>query len=395
MGILIKSFFRQRLSLMKSVAWFFVGMIVAVLIVWPYVNSFMAYIARFSDYYELIISLGLLLLLFRKNPMICMDEATLHYLEGTKTLRLIYVTKYLISVILYSISAAVITYILTSSFDLKLFIASAVLMNLCNVLNWKSYHEVIPMHVSVIWYVLVANTFVMSQSGICILVGLVSLVVLSFIKNEVNLEKYKKLMRFSSKTMVAQATHNHIMIVNLANEMDKDKDFRLKLKDGMLKYPLVAKSIVIDTLRRPNIYWGIKIILLMVAIICANEITTEGLSVAIIPVMFGNLIASFIRDSAYEANKLVLKQDNGLAIPYSDWCIAISYSIAPLVLCLITLAIASVFCVFSFITCLSVLVVNLFIVVMWHKMVVSWPNRRKLIEIIGYSLCMVSFMIII
>ena len=93
MGILIKSFFRQRLSLLKSVAWFLAGMIVAILIAWPYVDDLMAYITRFSAYYELVIFLGLFRLLFKKNPMICMDEATLHYLDGAKALRFIYFVK--------------------------------------------------------------------------------------------------------------------------------------------------------------------------------------------------------------------------------------------------------------------------------------------------------------
>ncbi len=394
MGILIKSFFRQRLSLMKSVVWFFVGMIMAVLIVWPYLDSIMAYIARFSDYYELIISLGLLRLLFRKNPMICIDEATLHYLDGTKKLKLIYVTKYLYSVFVYTIGAAVITYIFISSFAVKLFIALAVLMNLCNILNWKSYHEVLPMSVSVIWYAFVSLPLLMSKYELCIVLGLISIILLIFIKNEVCLEKYKRHMECLSKTMVAQATHNQTMIVSIANEMEKDKVFSFKLKDKMLKYPLIAKSIVIDTLRRPGIYWVIKAILFVVTVICANEISTEWLAVAIIPLMFGNLIASFIRDSAYEANKLVLKQNSGLVIPYGEWYIAISYSIVPAVLCVVTLVGACIFCKLNVIACISTVMINLIINVLWHKMVVSYADRRKLIDGIGYSLCVASLMLI-
>lgn len=97
MKMLIKSFIRQRLCLMKSAGFIFIGMIAAILFVWPYMGGFMVYITDFSDYYEMVISLGLLLLLFRKNPMICIDEATLHYLDGTKKLYFIYIIKYIYS----------------------------------------------------------------------------------------------------------------------------------------------------------------------------------------------------------------------------------------------------------------------------------------------------------
>lgn len=394
MKMLIKSFIRQRLCLIKSAAFIFIGMIAAILFVWPYMGSFMAYISGFSAYYELVISLGLLLLLFRKNPMICIDEATLHYLDGTKKLYFIYIIKYIYSFLVYAFGAAVITYLLTRPFDVGLFITLALLMNLCNVLNWKSYHEAIPMCVSLLWYTLMAILFLMSLYEICIVATSTSLVILVFIKNKIHFEKYSKLMKLYNKNIVAFVLKDQVMLANLANEYMKEKHFVFGIKDKMLKHPLVAKSIVVDTLRRPAMYWGIKIILFIVTVICSNEIKIEWLSVALIPVMFGNLVASFIRDSAYEANKLVLKQSSGLVIPYSDWYIAISYSLAPAVLCIITLIGACVFCKLNAIACLCAIILNIIINVLWHKLVVSHSDKRKLIDIIGYSLSVAGLVIV-
>lgn len=394
MKILIKSFLRQRICLAKRVAWLYIGIIVAILIVWPYLDCFTAYISGFSSYYELIISLGLLLLLFRKNPMIYMDEASLHYLEGTKALRFMYITKYIYSFMVYVIGAAAITYVLTSPFDVELFVQLALLMNLCNVLNWKSYHEAIPIGVTAVWYIVMTIPFIMSLFELCVVASLVSLVLLLFIKNRINLEKYRRLMKLYSKNIVAFVLNDQVMLANIANEYVKEKHYPVGLKEKMLKHPLVAKSVVIDTLRRPALYWGIKILLFIVAVICWNEINIGWLSIALIPVLFGNLIASFIRDSAYEANKLVLKQSSGLTIPYSDWYIALSYSVAPSVLCVITLVGACVFCRLNVIACLCATVLNLIINVLWHKMVVSYSDKRKLIDVIGFSLSVASLMII-
>lgn len=395
MKILIKAFFRQRLALMKNAAWVFVGVIVGVLMVWPYLDSITSYLLGFSDYYRLIISLGLLLLLFRKNPMLSIDEASMHYLDGTKTLRLIYIFKYGYSFLVYAIGAAGITYVLTNPFDVWLFIQLTLLMNMCNVLNWKSYHEAIPMTMCFVWYVFLVIPFVMSLDKLCIVASLISLVILIFIKRNVHIEKYKKLMKLYNKNMVAFVLHDQVMLANIANEFVKEKHFPFKLKEKMLSYPLVAKSVIIDTLRQPTYYWGMKIMLFVIAVICSNEISIPWLSVALIPVLFGNIIASFIRDSAYEANKLVLKQSSGLVIPYSDWYIALSYSAAPTVLCTITLIGACVFCGFNVLACFWAVVINLIINVLWHKLVVSYAKRRKLVDVIGYSLCVASLVMMI
>ena len=370
-------------------------MAAVIFLIWHYLVSIMRFISGFSDYYELVISLGLLMLLFRKTPMIGIDEATLYYLDGTKELRLIYITKYIYSFVTYAVGAVVITYVLTSPFDVELFIVLVLLMNLCNVLNWKSYHEVISVGVGVIWYILMALPFLMSLYEICIVASSISLVILILTNHKIHLEKYKKLMKMCGKTIVAHVLHDQVMIANMANEQTKEKEFKFKLEDKMLKYPLVAKGIVVDTLRRPGFYWAIKMSLFVVTVICGNEINTKWLAVTIIPVMLGNIIAAFIRDSAYEANKLVLKQNSGLVIPYSDWYIAVSYSVAPSVLCVITLIGACVFCRLNVIVCLCVIAINLVINIVWHKMVVSYPNKRKLIDIIGYSLSVASLVIIV
>ena len=393
MRILIKSFVRQRLCLIKSVALFYIGVIAIILITWPYLSGVLSYISGFSDYYELVISFGLLLLLFRKVPMICIDEATLHYLDGTKKLKLIYIIKYIFSFLSYVIGAAVITYVLSSPFDVRLFILLALLMNLCNALNWKSYHEAISTGVCLLWYIIIAILFLMSLYEICIVASLISLVILLSTKNKLFLEKYKKDMRLCSKTMVAAVLHDQTMLANLSNEHMKEKHFVFQIKDKLLKYPLVAKSVVVDTLRRPAFYWVIKIFLFIVTAIFSNEINIKWLSVVIIPVLIGNLVASFIRDSAHEVNKLVLKQNVGLVIPYSDWYVAISYSVAPSVLCIITLIGACVFCKLNVMSGLCAIFLNLIINVLWHKMVVSYPEKCKLIDIIGYSACLGTFLL--
>ena len=379
---------------MKSAAWLFVGMIVAVLIVIPYMDGFTAYISGFSDYYELVISLGLLLLLFRKNPMMCIDEATLHYLDGTKKLYYIYIVKYIYSIFVYAIGAAVITFLLTIPFDMKLFVTMALLMNLCNVLNWKSYHEAMPMSVSIAWYIGTTIPFLMSLYEVCIVVSFISLIMLMFVKRKIYLEKYKKFMKLINKNMVAFVLHDQVMLANIANEFVKEKRFLFDIKDKMLKYPLVAKSIVVDTLRRPAMYWGFKIVIFVVTVICANEIDIEWLSGVIIPVLLGNQIASYIRDSAYEANKLVLKESSGLIIPYSDWYIALSYSVVPTVLCCITFVGFCIFCKCNAIVCVWAMAFNLLINILWHKMVVSHSDKRKLIDILGYTLSVVNIIII-
>lgn len=160
-------------------------------------------------------------------------------------------------------------------------------------------------------------------------------------------------------------------VSKLADTYTSQKEYGLTLKNEHLKWPIIAKSIYIDTLRGSAGRWGIKVILLLIMVILEVVKWKSSYIVNISSIVIINaLCLLFANEYFYYAEQLVDNNKKGLILPISPFELTISGIVMP------SAFICLIYILYSFLNSFSILLVVALTIINLYVDETLYVNQR-------------------
>jgi len=342
---------------------------------------------RFTLYF-IIAFLYFYLLFLRKTPLILVNPASIHLLRGTKMLQRIFAAKISMQFLFCTALVLVIFIFFYSYFEMVLFVNTYISLILCSLLSWSRYNN--RYHYVFYFLILVLEIVLLFSTPIFgIVVNVACIVLWMILKPSVLWEKYYadmvRIYRIS--TIAARADFAQMQI--LATENSIKESYRLSFTHLLLKKPLLAKSIVIDTFRTPYYQWVIVVVTLATAL----AIYSFDLFYPFAPLLFVIVLASsysyVIKMYSIHVRYLIRKIREGLLIPYSLIDISINNTIIPSIIILAAATVVCLICNTSFIIFffeVVFLVIATLLSILTSAVV---PGKARVIDMLSYAFVLI------
>jgi len=381
--LMIKNKCREQLKFWRSNFLFIIAIIVFLVIVANFIPLIVSIVKEYQLYFNLFISAFLIMVyLVRKYPPIMINPATIHFLSWNySALKTIFVLKFIFLTIIFVFSAGILTLISHEVFNVSYFFHLLILLITFALLSWRKYHCPTFKRYSFLVFILLSIPFVLSFSVSGIIISLPILIWSLCSPLRWDTLKLLSDMTYIYKANSASARADKVEMLTIIAQKEINHDHFLPFPNAT-KYPLIAKSVIIDGFRVPVASWIIRGFIIIGSIILYNTPLNLGFNLILFVMMFSLFIQSFTKESIQNVLSLQAKNNLGLLIPYSKRELAMNYTIYPVAVTTILFLILMAFTSVSILTLSVVFVMYCIATYFWHFLALKYLNQNKIIELI-------------
>jgi hypothetical protein len=250
---------------------------------------------------------------------------------------------------------------------------------LCSLLSWSRYNNKYSPLIYLLFAVIEISLLFCNP-----LIGITANVlgvVLWIIKKPIILwEKYYEGMREIYLLNAASARSDFVLMQAISSDYSARKTHRISFLPALLKWPLFAKSLSIDTLRMPYYHWVVTIGVYVVATV----IYVLDLFNPLTPFLFIFGVSStycyIIKIYSIQIRELINKASKGLFIPCTLGKIAVSGAIVPAVILLFANIGTCLFYGTSWIVCLIEIIILISINVLSIFVSAKFLDKTRLVD---------------
>ena len=380
--LMMKNKCREQLKFWRSNFLFIVAIIVFLIIGADFIPLIVSVLRDHQFYFNLFISAFLIMVyLIRKYPPIMINPATIHFLAWNfSALKTIFALKFILLIISFVFLAGILTLISHEVFDVIYFFHLLILLITFALLSWRKYHCLTFKWYSCLVFILLPIPFVMSFSTS----GIISLLILIwtlFSPLQWNILKLLSDMAYIYKANSASARADQVEMLTIIAQKEKNTNHFISFPTKP-KYPLIAKSVIVEGFRIPTAGWIIRGFIVVGTIILYNTPLSLGFNLILFIMMLSLFVHSITKESIQSVLSLQAKSNLGLLIPYTKKELATYYTIYPVVVTIILFLILMTFTSISFLMLLLVFAMYCIVTYLWHFLSLKYLKQNKIIELI-------------
>lgn len=343
---------------------------------------------------KIIVKIGLILVLWGyaflgQAPIILINPANFIYRQWHKNR-----ISLLINYTFKSISISLLIYAVLRIFIKDnlgiVFVQSVLLTQMSFLIKWKIYHEEKIKWIPLITLTVCSVIYIIESYYWGIIFEVICCLFLSLNLPKINLIKYFEDLKFIYINKNASIRGDYSAAAKLADSYNSQKEYSLTLSKDHLKWPIIGKSLYIDTIRASAGRWGIKVILLLIVIIMEVVKWKYSYIMSICSLAILNvLILLLVNEYFYYAEQLVDNSRKGLFLPIAPIKLTISAMTMPSVFISMVYALYSFLNGYSIFLLVTLILVNIIINFLQFLTVFINRKKRKLI-ILGLNILRVG-----
>lgn len=380
MMFLVKNSFREMKCYLKNYWWFILILFMGFYL---FLGLQEVLVAKFIlPKNNIILKFSVIFLLWiyaylGKFPLILMNPANFIYIEMHKnSIQLI--VNYILKSILVSCALYTVFKIMLENNLGILFIQSILLIQIAFIIKWRSYHEETIRFYPLAAFALCSIFYFIQTTYSVIIIELFCYLRLLLSLPKLNTAKYFNDLKWIYMNKAAGIRRDYAAAAKLTDEYNSRKNYVFTLKKERLKYPIISKSIYIDTLRASASGWPMKAALVLLIVIIEN-INYSSYPLAVCSCIIANTLCILLANEYFfYTEQLLNKARNGLFLPISSTTLIICSTIMP------NIFISLIYLFYGFlaecsITRLLILVsINILINFLQFSMVFIEQSKRKL-----------------
>jgi len=381
--LMMKNKCREQLKFWRSNFLFVIVIIVSFIV---FVNFFPLITSILSEhlfYFNFsILTFLMVIYLIRKYPPILINPATIHFLAwNSKALKTVVALKFIFLIIIFVFSASILTLLSHEVFNVAYFFHLLILLITLSLLSWRNYHYPTFKRYSFLIFILLSIPFMLSFSISGIIISLLVSIWSLCTPLKQNTLKLLSDMTYTYKANSASARADHVEMLTIIAQKELNHEPFLSFPNTT-KYPIIAKSIIIDGFRIPIAGWIIRAFIVVGSIILYNTPLNLGFNLILFIMMFSLFIQSFTKESVQNVLSLQAKSNLGLLIPYTKKELATYYTIYPIGVTIILFLILMIFTPISVLTISGVFVMYCINTYLWHFLALKHLKQHKKIDFI-------------
>jgi len=395
--LVMKNKYRGQVKFLVSNIFIIITFIVFLIIAINFLPEIVLFLRNNILYFNIFISCFLLFIYFlRKYPPIILNPATIHFLSwNSAALKAIVGIKFIALIFMFLLSAIILTFISHEVFYIYYFAHLLSLLTSFALLSWRKYHISSFKWYSFFLFVTLALMFILSFHIIGIVINVVISVWAIGSQIKWNIFKFLSDMSFIYKTNAAAARANHVEMLTIIAQKETNERYSIPYPKKT-KYPLIAKSVIINGFRVPMFAWIMKVWFIIGAIVMYHIPLILGLNSIIFIGALSLYVHSFIKENVLSSLSLQAKNNLGLFVPYTRKKIALDYTIYPSIAISVLFLMLFLFTSISFLKLLVVLVTCCVMTYLWHLLALKFPEKSRIIELIlGVIVSSILFLLII
>lgn len=384
---------RQNLKLLKNYGIAFLVVFVVAFFSKSWVMEAIVLIKDNHIYLNYAICVALTItFIFKKRAIISMNPATIHHLMGTSSLKNMLEIKLAECFFICVALSIILTLLSCNKFSISYFIHLTSLFSAWVLLKWHSYHKKNQYLYSICACILINAMYMCGFVYIGIAVNLIIMILLIIKPSVINWKKYFNDMKYYSIVKASAARKDYAVMMVLANENATKDKYMIPYINFDKVNPLITKSIIIDTLRRPVLTWGIKILALVISLSSFYVPLGNLYRICIFVAAWSYLISTITKSSVQAVLNLQVKCRQGLFIPFAPWKIAMSYTIFPLFEVIIANTLLAICADTSEWTITLMILCQIVVIYLWHFVSINHMSLRNKIDFIGcFIISIISF----
>jgi hypothetical protein len=329
--------------------------------------------------YGVIAFFYLYLLVIRKYPLVLINPASILLIRGTSRFKKIAAMKIGLQ-LFYCVAISIILHIISqSTLGIIPLLNVCLSLVLCSLLSWSRFNNKYSPPVYVLFAVIeISLLFINPIIGITVNILAVGLWIIK--KPVILWEKYYEVMSEIYILNAASARSDFAQMQAISSDYSARKTHRISFPPTLLKWPLFAKSLSIDTLRMPYYHWVITIGVYVVAAV----IFVLGLFYPLTTFLFVFGVAAtysyMIKIYSFQVRDLINKARKGLFVPCSLGEIAVNNAIVPAAILLLANVATCLFYGTSLIVCLIEMIFLILINVLSIFVSAKFISKARLVD---------------
>ena len=332
--------------------------------------------------------------LVRKAPTILVSPPSVLFMRGTRIFTIVIAVKIMLQLTTYALAVWIFWLLWNVSFSWLFFINAFASLAVCGLLSWSRYNGQYDVHFYIA--VIAAESALIFAEPI-IGIGFNVLLAILFILKKCTIDwaKYLESVFAIYKINAVAARSDFVQMQEIANEKSTRSKYTLPFSGTLIKRPLFAKHLLVDTLRLPFSNWLVMIVFYIASVLIYASHLIPQIELPLLALMTTLSVGMFSRQYASNLRMLKRKEKSGLFLPVSNWEILFSNMLMP---CVIMLAInigVYLLCQLSIVSFVIVNLLMLGFLILYFSFSLRFCNREKIADTTFYSLVAVIYFLLI